>query len=160
MKRGPIIALVVLLLVAAVVVTGLGSWEKLWVEWAYNREIASETWDGPGPAAAHVGGPVGFEIDQEFADVFADEAFDASGEPEPAGWVRWHSVTVLRKRYSWLPGHEFLIPDQICPCCIWDDHHTCFRSQPEAGCALDDGNEIDFPSSFRCTCTDPSHDRD
>ena len=48
MKRGPIIALVVLLLVAAVVVTGLGSWEKLWVEWAYNREIASETWDGRG----------------------------------------------------------------------------------------------------------------
>ncbi len=70
-------------------------------------------------------------------------------------------LSVRRKRHSWVPGAVFLVPDQVCPMCRIEDHPYCFpRHSSGVECELFDGTEVDVPESFRCTCTDPSHDRD
>jgi len=59
----------------------------------------------------------------------------------------------LHKRASWLPGDEFLVPDQPCNRCLQWDHERC-------GVILEAEPVVLPPEDFRCTCTDPSHDGD
>ena len=69
-------------------------------------------------------------------------------------------LTIKRKRHAWIPGEEFIVPDQECPWCertSYMSHEYCWR-QGQANCGLRDGTRVDIPETFRCTCTDPLHD--
>ncbi len=64
-----------------------------------------------------------------------------------------------QKRYAWVGGRDFIIPDQACPTCRDAQHAFCFpRHMNSVRCWLPDGTRVDLPQDFRCTCTDPSHD--
>ena len=69
--------------------------------------------------------------------------------------------TVYQKRQVWIPGQAFMVPDQVCMSCEQGHHRLCFpRHVKGARLVMPDGTHIDLSEQFRCTCTDPSHDRD
>ena len=70
-------------------------------------------------------------------------------------------VRVMAKRYSWAPGSEFVVLDQMCPACRFGKHDDCFPAVGlGANCGLPNNIVVELPPDFRCTCTAPSHDRD
>ena len=90
--------------------------------------------------------------------------------------VELGNLLFLKKRWDWLPGGANYVPDQVCGSCLSDQHIRCaafamqwsdlirYRDLPmdEAGIDTPDGSLwwCTPRPGFRCTCTDPSHDRD
>ena len=70
-------------------------------------------------------------------------------------------LTIKRKRHAWIPGEEFIVPDQECPWCertSYMRHEYCFTGRgAEANCGFRDGTRLYLPETFRCTCPHPSH---
>ncbi len=70
-------------------------------------------------------------------------------------------LTVKRKRHTWIPGEEFIVPDQVCPWCrrtTLIPHEYCFTGRGNrANIGLRDGTRLDLPETFRCTCPHASH---
>ena len=51
------------------------------------------------------------------------------------------------KRWEWLPGAAEYVPHQPCTLCRMGKHSGCWGTRPPADLR-----------TFRCTCTDASHD--
>ena len=135
MTRGKWVALTVgLAVIAVIVLNGPAFWKAV----AYEQREAEAVFFGTGRARFSRSGGVGGPGDNPFW--------------EDRGFV------VVRKRYSWIPGSEFTVPDQMCPACILEFHDACFpKAGGSAGCSFPDGSSVDLSSSFRCTCPDLSH---
>ena len=88
-------------------------------------------------------------------------------------------MVVLVKRWEWLPGHQAVLRDQTCDFCTFGLHSNCLNNRSlgltpgidpspnddghfglfVGNGALEEG-AFWLPATFRCTCTDPSHDGD
>ncbi len=66
----------------------------------------------------------------------------------------YSEMVFYRRRWSWVPVPE-IWPDQMCNLCGVGEHRICMSGPDKI-----DGWGGDPPSTFRCTCTDPSHDGD
>ena len=138
MSRRHIAVLIILALVLGTVAVGLaGAWDGLWLAWAYEETGSSRLCYG-GIEIVDVSRPVG---------VMGSEEDVAQG-----------ILTVRRKRHAWIPGEAFIVPDQMCPECDIEQHENCCPRYASGYCELRDGTRVDLPGTFRCTCTDPSHD--
>ena len=100
-------------------------------------------------------------------------------------WAFLDGFMLREKRAEWLPGAAGYVPNQVCRACLSGDegHGHCSRLDegpraivsvqlpeilyvaavqvPERLRSLLDEDEsllAWYPESFRCTCTDPSHD--
>ena len=99
----------------------------------------------------------------------------------PGVWERlvyrdlsWAGLEIRAKRLHWLPGRVAFIHDQVCHFCLQGSHESCLRIGSEYdslaflrhGKIVRDASKpspwalLEYPRDFRCTCTDPSHDRD
>ena len=103
---------------------------------------------------------------------------------------RIDGMVFLTRRWEWLPGRDVFVPNQVCSLCLKGVHNYCYQNydapdSPGVPIYLLRNGEISvgltspeflkqrkgrpdsrgttvsgYPSDWRCTCTDPSHDRD
>ena len=74
------------------------------------------------------------------------------------GKSREPELFFLEKRWSWLPGDDTFIPDQLCWVCRQEHHETCWSTPGTRPHSLAWFLVGDPWAAYRCTCTDPSHD--
>ena len=156
MKRRHLAAVVVLALVLPTVVMGMnGTWERLWMGWAYEEE-----------AAASAGG---FLVNQGKTPLWLNGIIQrgpttgCGGQllPEPPFPIERAHFRVMRKCRSWAPGDEFLVPSQECLSCREALHDRCYETHRAwVSVYVHDKSRVSLPDTFRCTCPHPSHAQD
>ena len=90
-------------------------------------------------------------------------------------WVAYEektstSVEYLKKRASWLPGNDYVVPNQLCRDCGKRYHDDCAQDFFQRGSSAwippfrgwdprgpYRSEPISVPPTWRCLCPDPSH---
>ena len=163
MTRRRIIAGVILLAAVAVAVPfGPGLWARAWLGFAYEEVFADRAFyreERKQRTITYVSFAPPIHVPFALPDDLQNYVLDEADEPDEAA-EPW-AFRVMTKRWSWIPGHQHIVPDQVCAGCQVPDHAYCFHgATTESGCTLPDGTDVRLPATFRCTCTDPSHDGD